>query len=155
MAEEVIIICKRILMNSLCVCMLWWNHCSFRRFVQQLITHLKCRAAATSHSFLFKRAVAFCCHSEERKKNSCPIRTGNTQRLLSVEGMWCYFRAFCVTVCDFLWTGTAAAADNWNKESKENEKFLSEAYSTREKKQRLATHFITLIVYKHGMRSFQ
>lgn len=36
--------------------------------MQQLITHLKSRAAVTSLSFNFKRAAGFCCHGEERKK---------------------------------------------------------------------------------------
>lgn len=49
-------------------------------------------------------------------------------------------------LCDFPWTGTAAAADNWNKESEENEKFLPEADSTRAEKQRLVGYFITLLL---------
>lgn len=36
--------------------------------MQQLITHLKSRAAATSLSLNFKRAAGLCCHGEERKK---------------------------------------------------------------------------------------
>lgn len=39
-AEEVIIICKRILMNILCVFPLWWKYCIFRQLVLELMVHL-------------------------------------------------------------------------------------------------------------------
>lgn len=44
-----------------------------------------------------------------------------------------------MSLCEFLYfffTGTAAAADDWNQESEENQKFLPEVNSTGEEKQR-------------------
>lgn len=127
-------------MNSLCVCTLWWHHCSFRRFVQQLITHLKSRAAATSHS------SPSCCVLLPRWREKKQPTTKKKETLLHTrwkqpkasfsERHVVLFLGLCVILCDFLWIGTAAAADNWNKESKEDEKFLPEADSTREEKQR-------------------
>lgn len=123
LAQEVIVICKRIIMDRLCVCTLWWHHCSFKRFVQQLITHLKTRCSYLSLTFTSKEPFLSVAKKGKKKHPA----TALSERHVVL------FQDHCVILCDCLWTGTAAAADNWNKEPKENKKVLPEADSTREK----------------------
>lgn len=117
------------------------RHCSFRGFVQQKITHGKSHAAATSLSFNFKGATLLSRWREGGKICACcrHLKASFSERcVLLFKGL--------LILCDFLWSGTAAAADNWNKKSKENKEFLPEADSTREKKQRFDGFSVALCV---------